>query len=86
MVHPDDLQALRIEDGDRVRIGNRQGDVVVHAASFDGVQRGVVIVEGIWPNHAFEEGVGINALTSAEPGAPNGGAVYHDTAVWLRPA
>jgi len=23
---------------------------------------------------------------SAEPGAPNGGAVYHDTAVWLKPA
>jgi len=45
-----------------------------------------VVVEGIWPNHAFEEGVGINALVSAEPGAPNGGAVYHDTAVWLRPA
>jgi hypothetical protein len=50
------------------------------------LQRGVVVVESIWPNGAFEEGVGINALVSAEPGAPNGGAVYHDTAVWLRPA
>jgi hypothetical protein len=58
----------------------------VHAKSFDGLQQGVVVVESIWPNGAFEEGVGINALVSAEPGAPNGGAVYHDTAVWLRPA
>jgi hypothetical protein len=48
------------------------------------VQQGVLVVEGIWPNHAFIEGVGINALTSADPGLPNGGAVYHDTAVWVR--
>jgi len=47
---------------------------------------GVVIVEGIWPNAAFEEGIGINLLTSADPGPPQGGAVYHDTSVWLRPA
>ena len=46
----------------------------------------VVIVEGLWPNHAFEEGIGINLLTSADPGLPGGGAVFHDTAVWLRPA
>ena len=50
------------------------------------MQRGVVVVEGIWPNHAFEEGIGINLLTSADPGPPSGGAVFHDTAVWLRPA
>lgn len=83
-VHPLDLANLGIETGERVRIGNRRGDVVVHAKAFDGLQRGVVVVESIWPNHAFEEGVGINALVSAEPGVPNGGAVYHDTAVWLR--
>ena len=35
---------------------------------------------------SFEEGVGINLLTSADPGPPQGGAVYHDTSVWLRPA
>jgi anaerobic selenocysteine-containing dehydrogenase len=86
MVHPEDMLELGIDDGARVRIGNHRADVIVHAEPFDGVQRGVVVVEGIWPNHAFEEGVGINALVSAEPGAPNGGAVYHDTAVWLRPA
>ena len=42
------------------------------------------MVEGIWPNRNFETGMGINALTSAEPGYPNGGAVFHDTAVWIR--
>ena len=60
--------------------------VVLHAQSFAGMQKRVVIVEGLWPNHAFEEGVGINLLTSADPGLPRGGAVFHDTSVWLRPA
>jgi hypothetical protein len=45
----------------------------------------VVVVEGVWPNKHFAGGIGINALTSAEPGYPNGGAVFHDTAVWIRP-
>ena len=45
-----------------------------------------MISEGIWPNHAFEEGKGINVLTSAEPIAPAGGAAFHDTAVWIKVA
>ncbi|HXZ02238.1 MAG TPA: molybdopterin oxidoreductase family protein [Stellaceae bacterium] len=85
-VHPDDLAALGLGDGARVRLGNRRGTVVLQARAFDGLQRGVLVVEGIWPNHAFEEGIGINALVSADPGLPNGGAVFHDTAVWLRAA
>jgi len=32
----------------------------------------------------FVNQLGINALTSAEPGYPNDGAVFHDTAVWIR--
>jgi hypothetical protein len=42
--------------------------------------------KGIWPNHAFEEGIGINTLTSAERGYPNGGGCFHDTAIWIRRA
>ena len=85
-IHPDDLHALALADGAPVRIGNRNGSVVLQAQSFAGVQRGVLVVEGIWPSAAFAEGTGINTLTSADPGFPNGGACYHDTAVWLRPA
>ncbi|HYB55056.1 MAG TPA: molybdopterin oxidoreductase family protein [Alphaproteobacteria bacterium] len=86
LVHPDDLGSLGVAAGERVRLGNARGSVVVHARSFDGLQRGVVVVEGIWPNGCFEEGRGINTLTSADPGLPKGGAVFHDTAVWLRRA
>jgi len=86
LVHPEACAALGVAAGDRVRLGNRQASLVVHARPFDGVQRGVVVLESIWPNAAFEEGVGVNALVSADPGLPNGGAVYHDTAVWIRAA
>jgi anaerobic selenocysteine-containing dehydrogenase len=86
LVHPGVLEGLRLGDGDRLRIGNQRGSVVVHARGFDGMQKRVVIVEGLWPNHAFEEGIGINLLTSADPGPPCGGAVFHDTSVWLSPA
>jgi anaerobic selenocysteine-containing dehydrogenase len=83
-INPADCRDLGLTDGDRVRIGNRRGDVVVHAKSFDGLQIGVVVVEGIWPNKSFVEGLGINALTGADPAPPGGGAAFHDTAVWLR--
>ena len=59
---------------------------MVHARHFDGVRRGVVVVESIWPHEAFEEGLGINALTSADAAPPVGGGVFHDTAVWVRAA
>ena len=45
-----------------------------------------MVVESIWPNAAFEEGLGINTLVSADPGPPRGGAVFHDTAIWMKPA
>ncbi|HEX3884312.1 MAG TPA: molybdopterin-dependent oxidoreductase [Stellaceae bacterium] len=86
MIHPAALAELGLAEGDRVRIGNGKGSVVVHARAFDGLQKRVIVVEGLWPNGAFEEGIGINLLTSAEPGLPRGGGVFHDTSVWLRPA
>jgi len=86
MIHPGDALHLNIEDGARVRMGNDRGDLVIHAVLFDGVQRGVVIVESIWPNYAFEEGIGINVLTGSDPVGPVGGAAFHDNRVWIKPA
>jgi anaerobic selenocysteine-containing dehydrogenase len=86
LIHPEDCARRGIDSGDRILIGNRLGQVRLHAKPFDGLQPGVVVVESVWPNSDFEDGVGINALVSAEPGPPNGGAVFHDTAVWIRKA
>jgi anaerobic selenocysteine-containing dehydrogenase len=84
LIHPDDATRLGLVEGGKVRLGNAQGEIVVHVKLFDGLQPGVLVVESVWPNHAFEGGLGINVLTSDEPAAPAGGAVFHDTAVWLR--
>jgi anaerobic selenocysteine-containing dehydrogenase len=86
MVHPDTLSALGLSCGDRIRLGNDRGEVVVHARAFDGVQPSTVIVESVHPSHAFEGGIGINALTSSDSPPPIGGAVFHDTSIWMRPA
>ncbi|MAW87709.1 MAG: dehydrogenase [Phyllobacteriaceae bacterium] len=86
MIHPDDAAEKGIADGARVEIGNARGEVVLHARLFEGVRRGVVIAEGIWPNAAHERGEGINVLTGADSVAPYGGAAFHDTKVWVRVA
>ncbi len=84
MLHPDDAARLGVAEGDVVRLGNARGDLAIHVKLFGGMQPGVVIVEGIWPNHTFIEGIGINLLTGSDPAPPNGGAAFHDTAVWIR--
>ncbi len=83
-LHPEDARALEIADGSAVRMGNQRGEIGLHAEYFDGLQRGVVVVESVWPNKAFPGGAGINTLLSADPGPPNGGMCVHDTAVWVR--
>jgi len=83
LVHPKDAARLGIEDGARVRLANGRGEIVLHAEIFAGLQPGVLVVESIWPNDAFEGGIGINALTGADPVKPIGGAAFHDNAVSL---
>ncbi|WP_137045087.1 molybdopterin-dependent oxidoreductase [Pseudolabrys sp. FHR47] len=84
MIHPDDASAQGITDGDAVVLGNTRGEVRLHAKLFDGVRRGVLIAESIWPNSAYPDGKGINTLTSSESVAPFGGAAFHDNKVWVR--
>ncbi len=86
MMHPDDISHYQLQAGSFATLGNQQGEVSVEVREFTGVQPGTVVVESLWPNHKFVGGIGINALTSAESGKPNGGAVYHDAAVWVKPA
>jgi len=85
LIHPEDMARYHLVHGELVTLGNSLGEVAIEAKLFEGVQPGTVVVESLWPNHRFVNGVGINSLISAEPGKPNGGAVFHDTAIWLRP-
>jgi anaerobic selenocysteine-containing dehydrogenase len=84
LIHAADAIRLGISDGAKVRLGNKRGEVTLHAKLADGQQPGVLVSESIWPSEYFEDGIGINALTSDDPAPPFGGAVFHDTAVWLR--
>lgn len=86
MLHPDDAGALGIAAGDHVTVGNRRGTVELDAVLFDGLVRGVVIAESIWPNDAHRGGRGINTITGADSPAPYGGAAFHDNKVWIRKA
>jgi anaerobic selenocysteine-containing dehydrogenase len=86
LIHSADAATLGLADGDRAEIGNERGEVVLHAKLFDGLKRGVVIAEGIWPNSAHERGEGINVLTGADAPAPYSGAAVHDNKVWVRAA
>jgi anaerobic selenocysteine-containing dehydrogenase len=83
MIHPLDAAAQGISHGDWVKLKNQRGEVFLRARLFEGVRRGVLIAEGIWPNAAHPYGRGINTLTGADQVAPYGGAAFHDNRVAL---
>jgi anaerobic selenocysteine-containing dehydrogenase len=84
LMHPGDAAAQGVVEGDYVVLGNARGEVRLHARLFEGVRRGVLIAESIWPNDAYADGCGINSLTGADPIAPYGGAAFHDNKVWIK--
>lgn len=85
-IHPDTAERFGIKDRQAVRIGNRRGSLTLSAKLHTNIQADTVVVEGIWSASAFPENIGINSLIDDTPAAPNGGAVFHDTAVWVAPA
>jgi formylmethanofuran dehydrogenase subunit D len=85
-MHPDDMARNGLEEGQKVILGNELGEVRLHVSANDSLQRGVLISEGIFPNHAFEDGCGINTLVGADQPAPVGGGCFHDIHVWVKAA
>jgi anaerobic selenocysteine-containing dehydrogenase len=84
LLNPSDMAAHSFQDGELVTVGNERGAVRLHVRGSGGLLPGVAVAEGIWPNAKHQGGSGINTLTSAEAAAPFGGAVFHDTHVWIR--
>ena len=85
LIAPEDGERFGVADGALTRFGNARGEVVLHARHVPGQTQGTVIIESIWPAECFGgRQDGINVLTSDEPALPAGGAVFHDTAVWMR--
>ena len=84
-INPKDAEHYRVRDQQMVVLGNLQGQVELTAQISDRVQTGVLESRGIWPGTAFKDGMGINTLVSAKSPYPDGGAAFHDCAVWLKP-
>jgi anaerobic selenocysteine-containing dehydrogenase len=73
-----------VATGEIVVVTNPRGTVELPVKLFDGLRRGVVIAEGIFPNKSHRKGEGINVLTGSDPVAPRGGAAFHDNRVAIR--
>ena len=73
-VHPEDMAGSASSMATRSKLGSARGVVTLHAQADEGLRRGVLIAESIWPNEAFEDGGGINTLTGADQPAPAGAA------------
>ncbi|MFO1160232.1 MAG: molybdopterin-dependent oxidoreductase [Reyranellaceae bacterium] len=86
LIHEDDAARLGLGEAGMVRLGNARGEVRLAARAARTARPGVVIVEGNWPSSAYPDRVGINTLIGADPVPPNGGAAFHDTAVWMKVA
>jgi anaerobic selenocysteine-containing dehydrogenase len=84
-LHPDDARARGLADGDRVRVGNERGSFEAHL-TVDGARPGVAATtKGHWPK-LLAGGTNVNATTEERDADLGGGAVFHDCAVWVRPA
>lgn len=86
LIHHADAVRLGIVEGTVVKLGNARGEVRLRARPIDTARQGVVIVEGNWPSSAYLDQMGVNVLIGSDPVPPNGGAAFHDIAVWLRVA
>jgi anaerobic selenocysteine-containing dehydrogenase len=80
-IHPDDARPRGIESGDRVRIRNAWGEVVVEARVTDSVRAGVVsLPKGLW-SHQTINGATANALAPDSYTDVGGGACFNDARV-----
>jgi len=83
-IHPRDASTLSLSDGDQILLGNKRGQVTLIAQVFEGIQTGVIIVEGLHKNKSHVDHCGINTLIGSDPVPPFGGAAFHDCAIWAR--
>ncbi len=85
-IHPEDARARGIVHGQRVRVWNEQGDVILRAVVTEEIAPGVVWAPSIWWNKLSPEGRNINQVTSQKEADMGGGARFYDVRVWVEPA
>lgn len=65
-LHPDDARELGASDGDALVLSNALASLTVRAGLSDGMARGLVRIDGLPRACDVPEGIGVNALVSAE--------------------
>jgi len=82
-IHSADAQARNIHDGDRVRVFNDRGEMIIPARVTERIMPGVVdIPQGAWfdpDENGIDRGGSVNVLTKDEPSP--GGALASNTAL-----
>lgn len=63
-IHPDDAAERGIADGDRVRVFNQRGEMLVRARVSDAPRKGLVVALSIWWKKLASDGRNANELTS----------------------
>jgi anaerobic selenocysteine-containing dehydrogenase len=80
-LHPDDASARAISDGDRVRVWNAQGAIVVAAHVNRDLRPGVcALPKGVWLRD-FDGGLGVNSLVPDSLSDLADGACFNDARV-----
>lgn len=76
-----DAAAYGIADGDRLRVWNERGEIMITAKVADNVLPGVVVCQGLWWETGNGDVQAANALTSQRLSDMGGGATFFSTRV-----
>jgi anaerobic selenocysteine-containing dehydrogenase len=85
-LHPDDARDLGVREGDRVVLSNHLASLTFATAVTDDLARGLVRIDGLPRAEDVPEGVGINALVSAEVSDLGASNTLYSTRVDVRRA
>ncbi|MGB1276697.1 MAG: molybdopterin-containing oxidoreductase family protein, partial [Nannocystaceae bacterium] len=80
-LHPDDAAARGIADGQRVRVHNSTGSVLLVASVGDDVMPGVAVAPGVWWAKLSPDGCNINQVVPQGQTDMGGGALFYDVRI-----
>jgi anaerobic selenocysteine-containing dehydrogenase len=82
-LHPEDAAPREIEDGDRVRVWNHLGSLLLTAEVSEDIVPGTVLAPGVWWLKHSPDGRNINQITPQMESDMGGSATFYDTRVWV---
>lgn len=82
-IHPQDATPRQICDGDRVRVWNERGSVLLAAEVTGDIIPGTVLAPGIWWLKQSPDGRNINQITPQDETDMGASAMFYDTQAWV---